>query len=92
MPKIFGLPVLERLRMLDPDLPIVILTACASSQNAVAALKLGAFDLILKGLDHHLVTLALHRAVRHRRDALATTRELERLRTQVAALPAQQSG
>jgi DNA-binding response OmpR family regulator len=90
MPEMSGLEVLERLRVLDPDLPVVMLTACASSRNAVAALKLGAFDFIVKGLDHDLVTLAIHRAVRHRRDTLSTTRELERLRSQIAALQARQ--
>jgi DNA-binding response OmpR family regulator len=92
MPEMSGLEVLERFRVLDPDLPVVMLTACASSRNAVAALKLGAFDFIVKGLDHDLVILAIHRAVRHRRDTLSTRRELERLRGQIAELQARRPG
>jgi two-component system cell cycle response regulator len=86
MPGMSGLEVLECLRTQDPDLPVLMLTAHASSRNAIAALKLGAFDFIVKGLEHDLVVLAVHRAIRHRRDALSKTEELERLRARLAEL------
>lgn len=90
MPGMSGLEVLERLHARDPDLPVIVLTAHATSRNAIAALKLGAFDFIVKGLDHDLVVLAVHRAVRHRHETQARNQEIERLRLRVASLEALQ--
>jgi two-component system cell cycle response regulator len=88
MPGISGLEVLEQLRKRDPDLPVIMLTAHASSRNAIAALKLGAFDFIVKGLHHDMVVLAVHRAIRHRREAHAKEEEAEHLRARIAELEA----
>jgi len=87
MPELSGLETLEQFRKRAPDLPVIILTAHPSSQNAITALKLGAFDFIVKGLQHELVVLAVRRAVHHfaelreKRHAIATlearVRELE---------------
>jgi FixJ family two-component response regulator len=55
------------------------------------ALKLGAFDFIVKGLDHDLVALALHRAVPHRRDTMSHHREVRALRAQIAELRGRQA-
>lgn len=86
MPGMSGLEVLEQVRQRDPDLPVIILTGHVSSQNAIAALKLGAFDFIVKGLDHNLVVLAVHRAVRHRREARQRKDEIEAMRSRLAML------
>lgn len=86
MPGMSGLEVLQKLHEEDSDLPVVILTGHVNSQNAVAALKLGAFDFIVKGLDHNLVVLAVHRAVRHRRDAVKRIEEASELRARIAEL------
>ena len=89
MPEVSGLEVLEMLRWQDPDLPVIMLTGHATSQNAMAALKLGAFDFIVKGLDPALVVMAIHRAVRHRRKVLETREESVRLHTRVEELEAE---
>jgi len=86
MPRMSGLEVLEHLHAQDPDLPVIMLTADTRSQSVVTALKLGAFDFIVKGLEHDLVVLAVHRAVRHRRDTLNRQRETEQLRARIAEL------
>jgi DNA-binding response OmpR family regulator len=86
MPGMSGLEVLERLRNQDPDLPVIMLTARPTSQNAIAALKLGALDFIVKGLDHSLVVLAVHRAIRHRREVLQKKEEIERLQARIREL------
>jgi two-component system, cell cycle response regulator len=88
MPEMSGLEVLEQLRASDPTLPIVMLTSHATSQNALTALKLGASDFIVKGLDHYLVLLAVHRAVRQRRESLQHAKEIARLRARVKELEA----
>jgi two-component system cell cycle response regulator len=86
MPEMSGLAVLERLRTLDATLPVMMLTAHPSSQVAIAALKLGAFDFLVKGLDHTLVVMAVHRAVRYRRELHKRDDEIRQLRARVAAL------
>ncbi len=86
MPGVSGLEVLERLHAQDPELPVIMLTAHASSRNAIAALKLGAFDFIVKGLPPDLVVLAVHRAIRHRQQALYRRGEVDQLRARLAEL------
>ncbi len=79
MPELSGLNVLEELRRLVPDLPIIILTAHPSPQAAITAFKLGAFDFIVKGLQHDLVALTVRRAIHH-------CAELREKRQTIAAL------
>jgi DNA-binding NtrC family response regulator len=75
MPEVSGLQTLELLQQRFPDLPVIILTAHPSSQNAVTALKLGATDFIVKGLQPDLLVLAVRRAI-HRSAELREKREL----------------
>ncbi len=65
LPELSGLEALEQIRQIAPDLPVIILTSHPSSQNAIAALKLGAFDVIVKGLPPELAIAAVRRAVHH---------------------------
>jgi DNA-binding response OmpR family regulator len=81
MPDVSGLNVLEELRRLVPDLPIIIITAYPSPQAAITAFKLGAFDFIVKGLQQDLVVLAVRRAIHH-------ASELREKRQTIAALEA----
>src|SRR5690554_3056382 len=48
MPGMDGLAVLEELRKQDEELPVIMITAYASMENAIAAMKRGAFDYITK--------------------------------------------
>jgi len=86
MPGMSGLEALERLHAQDPDLPVIMLTADTRSQSVIAALKLGAFDFIVKGLEQDLVVLAVHRAIRHRRESLERQSEFARLRARITEL------
>ncbi|HTU00236.1 MAG TPA: response regulator [Candidatus Sulfotelmatobacter sp.] len=92
MPEMTGLEFLERLRTMDADLPVIMLTGHPVSQNAIAALKLGAFDFLVKGLDPNLVALAVHRAIRHRRTMREKNTEVDRLRARVRELEAKYEG
>ena len=64
MPGMDGIAVQKRVREIDPEATIIILTAYASVQTAVEALKLGAFDYVTKPVDpdelSNLVRNALH--------------------------------
>jgi len=48
MPGISGLELLARLKKIQPGLPVIMITAFASPEDAVAAMKEGAFDYITK--------------------------------------------
>ncbi len=50
MPRIGGMGVLERLRAVGNDVPVIIITAHGSIPDAVAAIKLGAIDFLSKPL------------------------------------------
>jgi nitrogen regulation protein NR(I) len=46
-----GLETLRRLRDMDAKLPVIIMTAYGTTQTAIEAMKLGAFDYLLKPFD-----------------------------------------
>lgn len=76
LPKKGGLEVLEEIRQTDPDLPVVMLTAYGDVQTAVAAMKLGASDYLIKGFDLTELLLVVQRAL----ETSAMYRELRQLR------------
>ncbi len=76
LPKLSGLEVLEHIHKLEPELPVVMLTAYGDVQNAVAAMKLGASDYLLKGFDLEELLLVVQRVL----ETSAMSRELRQLR------------
>ena len=46
-----GLETLRRLRRIDAKLPVIIMTAYGTTQTAIEAMKLGAYDYLLKPFD-----------------------------------------
>jgi two-component system response regulator PilR (NtrC family) len=48
MPGMGGLSLLEKIKEMDSSLPVIMITAFASPENAVIAMKSGAFDYITK--------------------------------------------
>jgi nitrogen regulation protein NR(I) len=78
MPKIDGMELLRRVRAMDEELPVVIITAHGTVDNAVEALKTGAFDYITKPFDQTEVRTIVKKALRTR-DLAATeaTRQTE---------------
>ncbi len=65
MPGIDGLEGLKRFRQKTPDLPVVIVTAFATVETAVEAMKAGAFDYLKKPFDPEELELIVARAVEH---------------------------
>ncbi len=51
MPGMDGLTALRLLREREPRLPVIIMTAYSTTESAIEAIKLGAFDYILKPFD-----------------------------------------
>ena len=51
LPGLSGRELMERVKKLHPDLPVVIMTAYASLKDAVEIIKEGAFDYVVKPFD-----------------------------------------
>jgi len=67
MPGMSGVELLGRIREIDPDIPVIVLTAHGTVQSAVAAMKQGAFDYILKPFDVEAIELIIRNALEMRR-------------------------
>ncbi len=63
MPGIDGLQVLEEARKVQPDAAAVIMTAYATVDTAVAAMKLGAYDYLVKPFDPEELSLMIQKIV-----------------------------
>src|SRR6188472_3777095 len=66
MPGIDGLQVLEELKKHDEELPVLMITAYASMESAIAAMKKGAFDYITKPFKNDEVLVVLQNAIERR--------------------------
>jgi two-component system response regulator HydG len=81
MPGVDGIELLNRLRDVDPNLIIIIMTGYASVETAVAALKNGAYDYVTKPFDPDDIAHTVRNALGHRR----AVEENVRLKETVAA-------
>jgi len=67
MPDLDGIEVLKITKKKNPQLPVIIITAYATVESAVEAMKEGAYDYIVKPFNPEEVSLILHRIVEHQR-------------------------
>ncbi|MBI2878618.1 MAG: sigma-54-dependent Fis family transcriptional regulator [Candidatus Rokubacteria bacterium] len=79
MPGVDGMELLRHARRADPHIPVVILTAFATIESAVAAVKEGAFDYLPKPFSMDQLTVAVERALGQRRLTLENLRLREQL-------------
>ncbi len=66
MPGLSGLELLERLRAAHPDLDVIVITAHEDMSTAIAAMKSGAYDYLVKPLDLDQIDLVVGRCLRDR--------------------------
>src|SRR6266705_4084680 len=75
-----GLETLRRLRQTDAKLPVIMMTAYGTSQTAIEAMKLGAYDYLLKPFDvpklKQIIVAAL-KAARDMREVVSYEPHLE---------------
>ena len=67
LPKGSGLEVLSYSRELDDSIPVIVMTAYGTIEEAVSAMKNGAFDFIQKPLDLDHLRLLIERALEQER-------------------------
>ncbi len=66
MPEMDGIKLLEWLREYDQDLPVIMVTAIHDISTALAAIRRGAYDYILKPFEKDQLFLGVRRAMLHR--------------------------
>ena len=67
MPKVDGLQVLRAAKEIFPDVAVIVVTAVASTETAVEAMKLGAYDYITKPFKLDEVSLIVRNALERKR-------------------------
>lgn len=67
MPGMDGIEVLKRLKKIDSQAMIIIITAYASVESAISAMKMGAFDYVQKPFKHDELLLTIERAIDHKK-------------------------
>ena len=65
LPDIDGIEILKRVKQIDEDLPIIMLSAQGSIEVAVEALRLGAFDYFPKPIDVQRLEPAVKNSIRN---------------------------
>jgi DNA-binding NtrC family response regulator len=79
MPGMDGMELLRRAREVDPALPVIVITAFATIESAVAAVREGAFDYLPKTFTVEQLRVAVARALRQRELQMENRRLREQL-------------
>lgn len=86
MPGIDGIETMQELREIDVSLPVIVVTAFASVESAVEAMKQGAFEYITKPFKNDEVLVVLQNAIRTRQLELQVPQLKEEVKTLRKAL------
>jgi two-component system sensor histidine kinase/response regulator len=74
MPGMSGVEALDRIREIDPDIVVIIITGYATVEAAVRTIKKGAYDFISKPFTSDDLSLVVSQGLEHRRLTLETRR------------------
>jgi len=66
MPRMDGIELMEKATQLNPRIPFIIITAYASIETAISALRKGAFDYLIKPINFEDVYLKIDKLLKHR--------------------------
>jgi len=66
MPEMDGLTLLRKIREKYPDIFVIAITGYGSIEDAVYAMKLGAYDYLQKPFDFNVIHMLLEKIVKHR--------------------------
>lgn len=79
LPRMDGLEVLRRIKASRPEVEVILLTAHGTVENAVEAMRVGAFDYLSKPLDLEELRLVVGKALH----SVRQSQELDYLRSRV---------
>ena len=65
MNRVGGIEALEKIKEISPDIPIIMMTAYASVDTAVQAMRSGAYDYLTKPIDIDELKILVAKALRH---------------------------
>jgi two-component system response regulator HydG len=65
MAKMSGIEALKQIKVYNPTIPVIIMTAYSSVNSAIDAIKSGAYDYLIKPLDFEVLKLTIERASEH---------------------------
>jgi two-component system response regulator AtoC len=82
MPELDGIEALQKLKMSSPTTSVLIMTAFGSSNHAIKAMELGAFDYITKPFELDKISHSVKRVL----DYQDLTQEVEVLRDEISSL------
>jgi DNA-binding NtrC family response regulator len=74
MPKLGGMEVLRSINAINPDVPVIIITAHGTVDSAVEAIKRGAFDYITKPFDQTELSAVIAKASKAHESARRSVR------------------
>ncbi len=80
MPGIDGLEVLQRIKTCEPDIPVIMITAFATVEMSIQALRKGAYDMLTKPFEPDELLFRVRNALNH--NQLVT--ENQKLRQELA--------
>src|SRR5438094_4791097 len=80
LPEADGIDVLGRIKQIDEQVEVILVTAVKTVKTAVAAMKLGAFDYVTKPFEEEELLATIRRALQKR----SLEREVVYLRTELA--------
>ena len=84
MPKLDGIQLLKGIKAIDPETPVIMLTAYASEQSAIEAVNLGAYSYLQKHCKNDEIKVAVRNALalrKTRTENVQLKRELTTRRT-----------
>jgi two-component system response regulator GlrR len=73
-----GISVMKDVHQINPDIPVIILTAYGSIENAVAAMQGGAYSYLTKPFDHEKLLFQVEKALENRKH----TYEIKKLKNE----------
>jgi DNA-binding NtrC family response regulator len=63
MPGMDGMQILQEIKKINPDIPVIVLTAFGDIKNAVDAIKHGAFDYLTKPFNNDEMIITIRKAL-----------------------------
>jgi DNA-binding NtrC family response regulator len=65
MPGVNGLEVLQKIKTLEPDIPVIVITAFATVEMSIQALRKGAYDMLTKPFEPDELLFRVRNALSH---------------------------